>query len=392
MTFSEHITTGFDFDEAIWLAELCQRAQQLFTHESGAAAAEIYDALYQDQEWKVVRAIGSPANPARTLIVKRNNRRQYAIVFWMPESAGLAAVQAGKAAEQRAAANTQTISITNLDSPEASNGSPAQPDRMGSVAYPPLPGEVAPPALGVRVQRIWLDAIATCQKEIEQFFSEQIQANDEQSSALAPNEIEIYVSGHGGGGCLAALGALYLKRQWESRIDFPFFSLKMINFGSPKLGNKAFVDYYHKHMGGFSYRVQNLLDGATFEPATTAPFPYNLQLLLPGVDYVRDGEEYYMSYEHIGEAYILAGVGTTPSEFHFRGPFSSTTILPFPHSAAGYKQMLIEMRKLKDTYWKPVERVVAGLDKQRQQLVDVFQKQGAEIQKVVEEVQIKVMK
>jgi len=46
MPLPQHITTGFEFDEAIWLAELCQRAHELFTHESETETQTLYDALY----------------------------------------------------------------------------------------------------------------------------------------------------------------------------------------------------------------------------------------------------------------------------------------------------------------------------------------------------------
>lgn len=387
MTLPQHITTGFEFDEAIWLAELCQRAHQLFTHESKTETQTLYDALYADAEWSFVHAIS--AAPARALIVQRGERQQYAVVFWMPEAALRNTAHAD-------AADAQGIPVARGAGQEEPHGNSSQPDRSESTMYPPLPNEVTPPSLGVRVYREWLEAFAACQEDVERFFSEQVSANTKDASWSAPTEMEIYSSGHGAGGCLAALCALYLKRSWESRLDFPFFNLKMINFGSPKLGNKAFVDYYATHLKEYSYRVQNLLDGATYEPSQSVPFPYNLQLRLPGVDYVRDGDVYYMTYEHVGEPYLLGGIGTSSSDYHFRGLLSSTAIVPFAHSAAGYKQMLIETRKLQETYWKPIQRLAAGVKKQRKQVVDAFQKQKAEAQKTVEEaveeVQIKVTK
>jgi len=46
--------------------------------------------------------------------------------------------------------------------------------------------------------------------------------------------------------------------------------------------------------------------------------------------------------------------------------------------------MLIEARTFQETYWKPVQRVAATIDKQRRQLIAAFQKQGAEIQEAIE--------
>src|SRR5262249_32556583 len=126
----------------------------------------------------------------------------------------------------------------------------------------------------------------------------------------------LYVTGHGAGGCVAALAAFHLLRTWGAQLDFPTFQLKVYTFGSPKLGNRAFVASYDQQMKGISYRVQNLLDGATYEPVSQAPFPYSLQALLPGVDYVRQGNHYFTTYEHVGELWALPGIGCSPQNFH----------------------------------------------------------------------------
>ncbi len=375
MNLPEHIKTGFDIDEAIVLAELCGRAEQVFAHEAAGNVKDRYNALYQDQPWRLAHAIDSATT--RALIMHREGRKQYAIVFWMPASqVAHASAPTAETAEPAA----QVVKVSNLTS-NAKNGH-AKPDKLRSVTYPPLPDELAPPDPGVRVHPDWLEPFEACKDQFEQFFSDLIGAGANDTASSAPNEFEIYVTGHGAAGCVAALCVLYLKRRWESRIDFPFFNLKLINFGSPKIGNKAFVDYYNKHMHDFSYRVQNLLDGVTYEPATAAPLLYNLQLLLPGVDYVRNGDDYYMAYQHIGAAYTFAGVGNPKGDFN--GPFRSTMLLPFSHSAAGYKEMLIEARAFQETYWKPVQHLATTIDKQRRQLISAVQKQGAEIQKAIE--------
>jgi hypothetical protein len=380
MNLPEHITTGFDIDEAIGLAELCQRAEQVFAPGAAGNAKERYDALYPNQPWRLAHAIDA-AN-TRALIMHREGRKQYAVVFWMPASQ-VAPASAPPAEAANLAA--QVVKVINLPS-----NARAKPDKLRSVAYPPLTDELAPPDLGVRVHQGWLEHFDACKAQIELFFSgvigagtsDLIGAGANGAASSAPNEFEIYVTGHGAAGCVAALCVLYLKRRWEARIDFPFFSLKMVNFGSPKIGNKAFVDYYNKHMHDFSYRVQNLLDGATYEPATVAPLLYNLQLLLPGVDYVRSGDDFYMAYQHIGSACTFAGVGNPERDFN--GPFRSTLLLPFSHGPAGYKDMLVEARAFQETYWKPVQRVATTIDKQRRQLISTVQKQGAELQKAIE--------
>jgi len=109
MPLPQHITTGFEFDEAIWLAELCQRAHELFTHESETETQTLYDALYSDAEWSFVHAVS--AGSARALIVQRSDRQQYALVFWMPESARRNTEQQSKSTAQVDAADVQEASL-----------------------------------------------------------------------------------------------------------------------------------------------------------------------------------------------------------------------------------------------------------------------------------------
>lgn len=117
----------------------------------------------------------------------------------------------------------------------------------------------------------------------------------------------------------------------------------MYNIGSTKVGNKAFVEYYNQQMKGFSYRVQNLMDAAIYFPLSVSiPFPYNLELMIPGIDYVRAGDLYYAYYEHVGEPYTLFGLGNQNLDLGFGGPLNFTIPVPFSHGPDGYKEMLIE--------------------------------------------------
>ena len=62
---------------------------------------------------------------------------------------------------------------------------------------------------------------------------------------------------------------------------------------NPEIGNRAFVDHYDRLLPDLSYRVENRLDPIVHRPQGNAPFPYNLQLMIPNVDFVRDGENYH---------------------------------------------------------------------------------------------------
>jgi hypothetical protein len=373
MSLSEYLTRDFDVDEAIWMADLCHRASQVFA--SGRSnPSTLYTTLFAD-EWRFAHAIQGNSAATQVLIVRRANRNQWAVVFHLREQAERPANATGGSPQWDAG---QEIPITNLEDTsfqdeETATAEPSIREAVRSAAYPPLPGELTPPPFGARVSGEWLQSFDACKDEIESFFDSLVSSAD-QTHAFQSQELELFLTGHGAGGCLAALCALYLKRRWESRIDFPFFNLKMYSFGAPRLGNRIFVDYYTQQLKGFSYCVQNLLDGATYEPAVTAPFPYNLQLLLPGVDYVRNGDNYHMAYAQIGELIPLVGVGNAKQIFHFKGPFQSLMVAPFAHGPEGYKQMLVEARQQRETYWKPVQQVVEKVDGWRKEFVATFKK------------------
>lgn len=375
MSLAEYLTRDFDFDEAIWMAELCCRAAQVCAPGRRSASTH-YSTLFAD-EWQFAHAIGGADAAAQVLIVRRAKRNQWAVIF-----------QPRKQTERPANATNgsthdagQEIPIMNLEDEKSAAAETTIREAVRSAAYPALPGELTPPPLGARVVEEWLHAFEACQDEIEGFFDRLVGSGAEQARSFQPQGLEIYLSGHGGGGCLAALCALHLKRRWESRIDFPFFNLKLYSFGAPKFGNRIFVDYYNEQMKDFSHCVQNLLDGAIDEPKQSAPFPYNLQLLLPGIDYVRKGDQTYMAYEHIGQVFTLAGVGQSKQLFHFRRPLRELSLLPFAHDAEGYRQMLIEAQRLQSTYWKPLQQLLEKADAQRKELVTAWEKQAQMVTK-----------
>jgi hypothetical protein len=382
MNLPMHMASGFDFDEAIEMAELCRRVQQMFAHEE-ISAEDLYNSLYRDDLWHFVHIVRNHQTDGAALIVKKADTNQYVIAF----RADAATAQEPAPAHQEMLDNAQEIPILNRETDAEVNQaatahSPATRDEaIRSVEYPLLAGELTPPLRGARVHQAWLATFAPLKDEIESFFNGLALSNR--------SELEIYVTGHGVGSCLAVFCVLHLKRTWETQIDFPFFNLKMYNFGSPKIGNKAFVEYYNQQMKGFSYRVQNMLDGLTYAPAVKAPFPYNLQLMLPGVDYVRQADKFYMAYEHVGEVYPLPGLGNPKLNFNGRASFKPVFPLPFAHNPDGYKEMLLEARKYHEGFWQPTRKFIETFKQQSEQLAGAFKKQTAELQKTVRDFQDK---
>lgn len=80
MGFPIMIKPGFDFDEAIPMAELSQRAYRIFESEDERHPADVYGVLYRD-EWRYLHAISDVTKGVRCFIARRGSSNQYAIVF-----------------------------------------------------------------------------------------------------------------------------------------------------------------------------------------------------------------------------------------------------------------------------------------------------------------------
>jgi hypothetical protein len=61
ITLPIYLANGFNFEEAISLVELCQRAQQVLAHAAGDDAKDLYNLLFKDDEWVCVHATEAKA-------------------------------------------------------------------------------------------------------------------------------------------------------------------------------------------------------------------------------------------------------------------------------------------------------------------------------------------
>ncbi|CAM9555140.1 unnamed protein product [Pylaiella littoralis] len=77
-----------------------------------------------------------------------------------------------------------------------------------------------------------------------------------------PEEWHVYVTGHSLGGALATLAALDHMRR------YPNANVTMYNFGSPRVGNRAFAQLYDSYVGD-SFRIVNNLDAVARMPRAT---------------------------------------------------------------------------------------------------------------------------
>lgn len=476
MDFPQIMTSNFNFGEAITMTELCRRSYKVFENHDIKKVKDLYEAMYEDDEWEFVHSMRNNNTDDRLLILKRKDKNQLAVVFrgTIITSGGLQLTGRKEDADIR------------------------------FVEYKPIPDEPMPPSRNMQVYAGMLEGFEVFRCELEWFLdilldlpltdkqivdlakideegrdriistikaacllkkemgikftegSEHIfdsiksfidkntkwkdfvteirkiaekgrnnqsnnqdqrgeECNDNTTAPTSPveaagglttlcyrdvifrniHEIDIYVAGHSRGGAIAPFAALYFKRYYESKlrqireahgtfqksceacqafkvckgrqtggaakdkkstkVDIIDLGIKMYSVGSTKVGNKAFVDYYNEQMRGFSYRVQNLLDPTIYMPTNSSiPFPYNLELLLPGIDYVRKGDLYYAYYEHVKEAYTVFGAGYQDLALDFGGPLKFTVRVPFPHGPDGYKQMLIEAYEREGTSWQTI--------------------------------------
>jgi len=153
MTLPNYLANGFDFDEAISLVELCQRAQQVLAHAAGSDAKDLYNLLFKDDEWVCVHATEAKAQ-AQALILHRTATTQFVLVFNEPETHSVKTAQAtasgggatSGATQSTAQTATLTIPVLNLAITNKSLPSVDPRETANSVEYSPLLGEAAPPA------------------------------------------------------------------------------------------------------------------------------------------------------------------------------------------------------------------------------------------------------
>lgn len=403
------IRPGFDFDEAIAMAELARRAYKLLDADDGRPLQDFYNTFSRD-EWLFVHGIQPAHCPGRCLIFRHRTQNHYVLVFSTTAMADSGEVLANIS---YGGDNVMTI-------------------------YPPIPGEKLPPPRDCRVHLGFFQTYCGLQDDVALFFQVLVSAQladdqFEQITHLAPEiqgsrlaaigaavrerygagterrvlrvmqrairqvaqgkhtvekfslnsliqegarleqtlelltqieeeqaptraqHLSVYITGHGSGAILASFATLHLQRSWESDPGFPVFRLKVYGIGGPKIGNKSFAKYYNRRLPTLSFRIENLLDPSTRKPVESAPFPYSLQLRLPGIDYVRKGDLYYANYEHVGEPFSMSNLGQQKVELNALGPLRLTLPLPFPHGADIYREMLITARDKETKQWQPAQ-------------------------------------
>lgn len=436
MSLPKHIEPGFNFDEAIEMADLARRTYRVFDESVSGSPERLYEALYSDDEWQYIHGIVDYDTDGRCMILKRKGQYQFALVF-------RGSIVTGSGLE-----------LTNLAA--------GVEDRM--VEYPPISREPFRPPQDARVHKGYWETLAGFADELQFFFeilvgskleqklllglveSDYIETDsriaalgaalrvkygdevqervvhklsqtvqqikngdlplssvsldglvakevkyrqvlkdlmDAESEAHTVEEakLEVYVAGHSLGGALATLCVLTLKRYFESQPDFPPFALKKYTIGSPKTGNKVFADYYNKHMKGYSHRIQNLADVVPRGPTSPVPLSYYPALSIPGVDHIRNGDDFYAFYEHVGEAFNVFGSGHQTLDLDFGGPVKFSIPMPFPHGPDGYIAMLQDAREQQERMLRPLQGITQLLMSSQEKRMETIQQQLTNIQK-----------
>ena len=424
MAIPTTLRKGFSFDEAILLATFSQQAYEIFKHDDGCVddreLEEIYNAVHREQGWKFIHSLRNDETNIRGFIVKRRTEHQYAVVL------------RGTILSDRGMLEMTDI-MSDVDWDMIPYGS--MTDRRIKVAqgffeafssiadqleifFKTLLGQLTlkdfntiqqmTPARQFACITSLADAGAIrLGQEFGQktgeiiggIVADQEIGNDgELESALAYlkehllclEEMvvfpELYVTGHSLGGSLAFFAALALRR-WFG-IDL---TLKTYTFGSAKVGNQAFADYYKRMMGkGFTYRVENMVDSVPKIPLDP-PFPLNI--LAP--QGLRMGTFYIGSYVHVGEVHSMLDFGYQKVSVDFGGALEFFGAVPFSHSFDAYVQALETDKKRWEDLWQPIENFIGRyftelVQEQEVEMKAHSQKQFRKIQSDLDELKAEV--
>ncbi len=378
MKATRRVRSGFSWDEALFLARLAKEVHWAFQckpEPDREGIRALYHLLYPQQKMEPVHIIGNDDARVQGLILKHPDYHLYSIVL-----KAVAVVEAG--------AQWELIPYSEMASPQA-QVSRRFLSLYRSVAsqidifFKTLVGQLTLQDfqhlkhLSTPQRLACLEAIADAgvvrlgtsfdlqirdlifHGVIHQGISDPLDHEDdsEQSNPLtqslieldpvAPN-LEVYVTGHGSGGCFANICALELRRSTH-------LNLKVYTFGAPKLGNRAFADVYKKEMGdSMSHRIENWLDYVPHLPLST---PFFMELN-PSV-----------SYAAVGEVHIILGLGVQDRD----GSFDLWQELPSPHSFDTYIQLLEIQYQIWIDLLRPVRSVIADL------MSELTQAQDAEL-------------
>ena len=426
MKIPKKLREGFSWDEALFLAKISKHVYEVFQHKSRVEQTELkelYQLLYPERDWTLVHGICNSETNIRGLIIKKNIAHQYAIVFrgsivtdggmleitdlatdiqwelvkYSPIASQKSRVVRGFLAAYESVADQISFFFKTLvgtiEIEDIASLKQLTPERrlacLGAIA------DAGAVRLGADFARDIRNSIFQGLKRegMSVYNGHGTTTQLEQSlTSLAPvsDRLEIYIGGHSLGGCLANLCALNLREQFDrSRL-----ALKIYTFGTPKIGNLFFSEYYEEKIEkGFSHRVENVLDPI---PKIPLPLPFPLNLVTGSG--VRVGEVYLGDYAGVGDPHTVIGLGSQNVSLNFGGALEFLGGIPFPHSFDAYFQLLEEQQKLWMEVLRPLKVVMMDtigqfLQEQKYEIEEQSQQQIQILQRSLDELknQIQVL-
>lgn len=470
MNMIDSIIGHLDFTEAIQMAVLTEQANHIAQHRTAAQMRTHYNALYQTQYpalhenrsigWHCVHAIRHADEAGQTVT--------WALILQQAQSANFTVV-CGHWTEDDILGIAQTTSI-EIPSLSKLWESLQEWMANQSVAYVPADAKTTMVPPNAKVYQPWLAACQAIQNEIDLFFRalgelkfaqyrldrlprvtpaaakaycaaieaalqlrvgpersqtfQEAVANSNHGQLTIPTALiedkatveslwpvpdtglKATFVGHGMGGAVAALVALQMKQSWELHLDFPLVWYQLYTFGSPKVGNRAFADYFHQLFPDSSHCVQNLMDTMIYAPLDEVPLPNSLTSGLPkpvafhlfntdvlnlrkrlGIESLPGmSNDNWVMYEHVGTPFVHSGLGNASPKLNFPMQFKPPAV-PFDHDATGYKTLLVDAQVQYQAMAKPAQQLSERLQEGRQQFASTLKEGTYQMQLLFNQVQ-----
>ncbi|MEG5135853.1 MULTISPECIES: lipase family protein [unclassified Microcoleus] len=409
MKIPARIKKGFDLDEAIMMATFCNQIYDLYRYDDGSIddseLEEIYNSIHHNQDWKFAHSIRHDRKAVRGFILRNHLREQYAVVF------------RGTILTDRGAFEL-TNAVSDLDWDLINYGSMADPtvkvvkgfyEGFDSVAdqvklfFKTILGQLTPKdfkeieSLETERQFACVKALADAGKiKLGSEFKEKVTTliqkaledeeigNDDELKPIfefletsllplksVPDKVDVYVTGHSLGGSLSKFCAIALRR-WFGTETNSGLNIKAYPIGAPKIGNKAFANYFNRQMGeGTVYRIENTLDLMMRFPVPP-PFPLSL---FAGDNGLRIGNLFLGNFADVGELHTITGLGSQSISLGTGGALDLGLGIPYPHSFEAFLQLLKEEKAFWDQISQSVNLVLAPLLKSllQEQLEEIIE-------------------
>jgi len=166
MAIPSIVANDFNYAEAIKLAELVERGEQIFADRSNAEICARYNALFQQDDWSAVYAIHNGLLNVGALILQHARTSEFVILSHYAEP-----IDDSSFFSHITSTFTmgKQLSISTLS---PSNWWPVQKQsqQTPAICYAALPGEAVPPATDAKVYQPWLTAWEALQTELDLFF------------------------------------------------------------------------------------------------------------------------------------------------------------------------------------------------------------------------------